>query len=130
MLASEEGLISTIGGASWPTNSVEPAARELGKGSTKPEQGKGAPAGGRLLAAEEVDVELAGELAARELGDQCRGGDARLADRGAGRARGWPPDAGGGSTNCGTSLLLTARVFAKAFISIRPCTSACTGAAS
>ena len=70
MLASEEGLISTIGGASCPTNSVEPPALEHGKGATKPDKRKGAPAGGRLLAAEDVHVELAGELPAGEVGDQ------------------------------------------------------------
>jgi drug/metabolite transporter (DMT)-like permease len=37
---------------------------------------------------------------------------------------GRPPAGGGGRTNCGTSLLFTAASFAKAFIRIRPWTSA------
>ena len=56
---------------------VEAAARELGEGSSQPEQGKGAPTGGRLLAAEEVDVELAGQVAAR----RTRGPVARTVTR-------------------------------------------------
>ena len=72
MLASEEGLISTIGGDSWPDEDRQLPPAELGERPANPEQGKGAPAGGGLLAAEEVDVELAGELPAGELRHQRR----------------------------------------------------------
>ena len=110
MLAREDGIDLAIGGASWPTEDVEAAAVELGEGSSQPEQGKGAPTGGRLLAAEEVHVELAGRARRPRTRGPGRTGDARLADRRAGaRLEDGPPGAGGGSTNCGTSLLLTSR---------------------
>ena len=65
MLASEDGLTSAIGGDSWPTSSVDLAPGQLRERAPEPEQGKGAAAGGRLLSAEEVHVELAAELRRR-----------------------------------------------------------------
>ena len=41
--------------------------RQLGEGAAEPEQGKGAAAAARLLAAEEVNVQLAAERATPEL---------------------------------------------------------------
>ena len=91
MLASEEGLISTMGGDSWPTNTPQAAASELGEGATDAEQGKGAPSGGRLLPAEEVHVQLTSQSGRRRTPARSRWTrHARLAHRRAGGARGWP----------------------------------------